>query len=69
MQECRHAARDHVLTRAGIFKLWLFTFIVVLVLAMGLLLLGFSNLLWTQTSQSALELVAGLVLLVLIFAS
>jgi diguanylate cyclase (GGDEF)-like protein len=49
-------------------KLWLFTFIVVLVLAMGILLLGFSNLLWTQASHSALELVAGLVLLVLIFA-
>jgi len=49
-------------------KLWLFTFIVVLVLAMGVLLLGFSNLLWTQAPHSALELVAGLVLLVLIFA-
>lgn len=49
-------------------KLWLFTFIVVLVLAAGVLLLGFSNLLWTQASHSALELVAGLVLLVLIFA-
>ncbi len=49
-------------------KLWLFTFIVVLVLALGVLLLGFSNLLWTQASHSALELVAGLVLLVVIFA-
>jgi len=49
-------------------KLWLFTFVVVLVLATGVLLLGFSNLLWTQASHSALELVAGLVLLVLIFA-
>ncbi len=49
-------------------KLWLFTFIVVFVLAAGVLLLGFSNLLWTQAPHSALELVAGLVLLVLIFA-
>jgi len=49
-------------------KLWLFTFIVVLVLAMGVLFLGFSNLLWTQASYSELELVAGLVLLVVIFA-
>jgi len=49
-------------------KLWLFTFIVVLVLAMGVLFLGFSNLLWTHASHSELELVAGLVLLVLIFA-
>jgi len=49
-------------------KLWLFTFIVVLVLAAGVLLLGFSNLLWTQASHSALELVAGLVLLMVIFA-
>lgn len=49
-------------------RLWLFTFIVVLVLAMGVLLLGFSNLLWTRASHSALELVAGLVLLVLSFA-
>jgi len=49
-------------------KLWLFTFIVVLVLATGVLLLGFTNLLWTQASHSALELAAGLVLLVVIFA-
>jgi len=49
-------------------KLWLFTFVVVMVLATGVLLLGFSNLLWTQTARSELELVAGLVLLVLIFA-
>ncbi|MGO9212091.1 MAG: GGDEF domain-containing protein [Terriglobales bacterium] len=49
-------------------KLWLFTFIVVLVLGAGVLLLGFSNLLWTQASHSALELVAGLVLLMVIFA-
>jgi len=49
-------------------KLWLFTFIVVLILAMGVILLGFSNLLWAQAPPSALELVAALLVLVLIFA-
>jgi diguanylate cyclase (GGDEF)-like protein len=49
-------------------KLWLFTFVVVLVLAMGILLVSFSNLLWAGASRSALELACGLVLVVIIFA-
>ena len=48
-------------------KLWLFTFVVVIVLATGVLLLGVSSFLWTQTPRSELELIAGLVLLVVIF--
>jgi len=49
-------------------RLWVFTFIVVLLLAVGVLLLGFSNLLWANASRSALELTTGLILLVLMFA-
>ena len=48
-------------------KLWLFAFVVVLVLAVGILLVGFSNLLWTGTSRSALELASGLVAVIGIF--
>ena len=48
-------------------KLWLFTFVVVLVLAVGVLLVGFPNLLWTGASRLALELATGLVLVVGIF--
>lgn len=47
-------------------KLWIFTFVVVVILAVAVLL-GFSNFLWASTSRSTLELGAGLVLLVLIF--
>jgi diguanylate cyclase (GGDEF)-like protein len=49
-------------------KLWVFTFVVVFTLVIGLLLLGFTNLLWEKTSRSSLELSGGLVALVLIFA-
>jgi diguanylate cyclase (GGDEF)-like protein len=49
-------------------KLWVFTFVVVLILAVGVLLLGFSTFLWAGTSRSSLELAASLLLLVLIFA-
>lgn len=49
-------------------KLWFFAFIVVIVLATAVLLLGFSNLFWTPAPRSAVELVAGLLALVVIFA-
>ena len=49
-------------------KLWLFTFFVIMVLAMGVIVLGFSNFLWTKVPRSELELVAGLLVLILIFA-
>lgn len=48
-------------------RLWLFAFVVVLVLAVGVLLVGFSNLLWTGTPRSALELASGLVAVIGIF--
>lgn len=48
-------------------KLWIFTFVVVLILAVGVLLLGTSNLLWANSSRSSLELGTSLVVLVLIF--
>jgi len=48
-------------------RLWLFAFVVVLVLAVGVLLDGFSNLLWTGASRSALELASGLVAVIGIF--
>ena len=48
-------------------RLWLFAFVVVLVLAVGVLLVGFSNLLWTGASRSALELASGLVAVLGIF--
>jgi len=48
-------------------RLWLFAFVVVLVLAVGVLLVGFSNLLWTGASRSALELASGLVAVIGIF--
>jgi diguanylate cyclase (GGDEF)-like protein len=48
-------------------RLWLFTFVVVLVLAVGILLLAFSNLPWTGALHSFPAAAAGLVLLVLIF--
>lgn len=48
-------------------KLWIFTFAVVVILSVGVLLLGFSNFLWANTSRSTVELGASLVLLVLIF--
>jgi len=48
-------------------KLWIFTFVVVVILAVGVFLLGFSNFLWAQTSRSSLELGSSLVLLVVIF--
>ncbi len=50
-------------------KLWAFALVVVLVMAMGVLLVGFSNQLWTKASRSTVELAVGLVLLVLIFAA
>ena len=49
-------------------RLWLFAFVVVLVLAVGILLLAFSNLSWTGASRSFSAPATGLVLLVLIFA-
>lgn len=48
-------------------RLWFFTFVVVLILVIGVLLLGFSDLPWTEASRTTLELATGLVLLVLIF--
>jgi len=48
-------------------KLWLFAFVVVLVLAAGVLLIGFPNLLWTGAPRSASELATGLALLVALF--
>jgi len=48
-------------------KLWLFAFVVVLVLAAGVLLVGFSSLPSTGGSRPALELAAGLVLAVALF--
>jgi diguanylate cyclase (GGDEF)-like protein len=49
-------------------RLWLFAFVVVLLLAVGILLLAFSNLSWTGASRSFSAPATGLVLLVLIFA-
>ena len=48
-------------------QLWLFTFVVVLVLAGGVLLVGFSHQLWTGVPRSAFELGVGLFLLVILF--
>lgn len=48
-------------------RLWLFVLVVVLVLAVGVPLVGFSNLLWSEASRSAFELAAGLLLVVAIF--
>lgn len=48
-------------------ELWLFAFAVVLVLAAGVLLVGFSNLPSTGASRPALELATGLALVVALF--
>ena len=48
-------------------QLWLFTFVVVLVLAGGVLLVGFSHQLWSGVPRSAFELGVGLFLLVVLF--
>jgi diguanylate cyclase (GGDEF)-like protein len=48
-------------------KLWLFAFVVVLVLAAGVLLVGFSSLPSTGASRPALELATALVLVVALF--
>lgn len=49
-------------------QLWLFTFVVVLVLAGGVFLAGFSHQLWTGVPRSAFELGVGLFLLVILFS-
>jgi len=49
-------------------KLWVFTVVVVFILAGGVLLVGFSNFPWEKPSRSTLELSISLVLLALIFA-
>jgi len=64
----RHLSRQITTITGQDLKLWVFAFVVVLILAAGVLVLGFSNLIWTKASRSAVELAAGLVSLVLIFA-
>jgi len=49
------------------FNLWIFSFIVVFILALGIFLLGFSSLFWARTPRSAVELGFALLLMVLIF--
>ena len=63
----RRLSREVAAITGQDLELWVFTFVVVLALSLGVLLLGFSNLLWTKASRSTLELATGLVLLVAIF--
>jgi diguanylate cyclase (GGDEF)-like protein len=49
-------------------QLWLFAFVVVLILASGILVVGFSHVAWTGVPRSSLELASALVLLIILFA-